>query len=126
YCEGNQLGLFRLESTSELIRGRFGVPEPREELRKTPGKRIGPEEVDMYLIPGVAFDLSGRRLGWGGGFFDRFLSPGVGTALRVGVAYGEQIVEEIPYEEHDCGVELLITPERMITVPRYRDHPGPS
>lgn len=110
YCDGDQLGLFRLESELELEPGRFGIREPRVELRHEPSKQIRPEEIELYLIPGVAFDVQCRRLGRGGGFFDRLLPKVPRTSVRLGAAFDDQIVLQIPCEDHDCDVDGVLTP----------------
>jgi 5-formyltetrahydrofolate cyclo-ligase len=66
----------------------------------------------LVLVPGVAFDLRGRRLGRGKGFYDRLLADAGG--LKCGVAFDEQIVTEIPVEPHDVSVDCILTPTRWI------------
>jgi 5-formyltetrahydrofolate cyclo-ligase len=66
------------------------------------------------IVPGLAFDSRGRRLGRGGGFYDRFLSQPDLTAVTCGVALEAQILEDLPREPHDVPVDLLITEERTI------------
>jgi 5-formyltetrahydrofolate cyclo-ligase len=70
--------------------------------------------LDFILVPGVAFDLSGRRLGRGKGYYDRLLKQTRGTTC--GVAFDEQIVGEIPVEPHDLNVNCILTPTRWIEV----------
>jgi 5-formyltetrahydrofolate cyclo-ligase len=67
-------------------------------------------QLDFLLVPGVAFDRSGRRLGRGKGFYDRLLA-GV-TGMKCGVAWDEQIVHELPAEPHDIAMDLMLTPSR--------------
>ncbi|MEY2466031.1 MAG: 5-formyltetrahydrofolate cyclo-ligase, partial [Verrucomicrobiota bacterium] len=68
--------------------------------------------LDLILVPGVAFELHGRRLGRGKGFYDRLLADMRGTTC--GVAFDEQIVAEIPVEPHDVHLDYLLTPTRWI------------
>ena len=91
----------------DLRPGRFGIREPGEHCRAIPPKRL-----DFVLAPGVAFDLRGRRLGRGKGFYDRLLALVRGTIC--GVAFDEQIVGEIPVAPHDVGVNCILTPTRWI------------
>ncbi len=90
----------------DLIPGKFGVREPRADC---PAPDSG---VDWILVPGVAFDLAGNRLGRGRGFYDRLLSELPG--FRCGVAFDEQIVSELPAEPHDSRLDLVVTPTRWI------------
>jgi 5-formyltetrahydrofolate cyclo-ligase len=108
-----------IRSWSELVPNHFGIPQPpREKLRILPVAAIS-----LFLVPGSGFDLSGRRLGYGLGFYDRVLpsaSPGV---LKVGLAFEAQVVERVPTDEHDVPMDCIQTELRLITAPRA---PGPS
>jgi 5-formyltetrahydrofolate cyclo-ligase len=89
--------------------GHFGIREPETRCaRLTSGK------LDLILVPGVAFDLRGGRLGRGKGYYDRLLRELRGTTC--GVAFEEQIVGEIPVEPHDVRLKFLLTPTRWIQV----------
>ncbi len=90
-----------LYDPARLVRHKFGMLEPEASLPE-----IGPRELDMVLVPGIAFDRRGYRLGFGGGFYDRFL-PLV-TALKVGVAYAALIVDRVPNDEFDQRVHWLV------------------
>lgn len=93
---------------SQLQPGPFGILELRPEFRKA----IDPKEVDLWLIPGVAFDEAGNRLGFGGGYYDRLLS---GTSGRkIGLAFEFQIVHRLPIEPTDHPIDLIITETRTI------------
>lgn len=76
---------------------------------------IRPEEIDVMLVPGVAFDEHGNRLGQGGGYYDRYLTHLRPDALTIGIAFDEQIVEEVPHHPHDRSVGYVVTPTRLIT-----------
>ena len=92
---------------TELIVGRYGIREPVERCAELPLNRL-----DLILVPGVAFDLHGRRLGRGKGFYDRLLAAVRGSTC--GVAFDEQIVGEIPIEPHDVHLNCILTPTRWI------------
>ena len=95
----------------EVSQGTFGILEPKEHyLRVTPWK-----EVELVIVPGIAFDLKGRRIGFGKGYYDRMLARLEGTCLRIGLAFEVQIVPEIPQLKHDIPVQKLITEERVIS-----------
>jgi len=97
----------------ELVPGAFGIPEPAPS-----SPLLEPEAVDLVLVPGVAFDRRGYRLGYGGGYYDRLLadmrSPAVtarrsSPAVAAGLAYDFQIVDELPVGPHDQRVDLVLT-----------------
>ena len=101
----------------EVTRGTFGILEPREHyLRIIPCKAI-----ELVIVPGVAFDVEGRRIGFGRGYYDRMLAQLEETCFRVGLAFELQIVPEIPHLEHDIPVHKLITEERLISCPPGRE-----
>lgn len=77
-------------------------------LRVMPGD-LDPVALDGVIVPGVAFTAAGRRLGQGGGHFDRFLPRLDPAALTIGVAFAEQLVDDLPAEAHDVAVQLVIT-----------------
>ena len=91
----------------DLKDGRFGIREPDERCVLVPLNRL-----DLILVPGVAFDLRGRRLGRGRGFYDRLLALVRGTTC--GVAFDQQIVDEVPVEPHDAHLNCILTPTRWI------------
>lgn len=102
---GEDLDLVPVGDTDPLVAGHRGIREPL-------GQPADPALVDAVVVPGVAFDLRGRRLGQGGGHYDRVL-PRIGDALRVGVAFACQVVPRIPDEPHDIAMDVLIT-DRMV------------
>jgi 5-formyltetrahydrofolate cyclo-ligase len=92
---------------TDIVTGKFGVREPA----------AGCEEIllnrfDLVLVPGMAFDLSGNRLGRGHGFYDRILA--VASGVKCGVAYDFQLLEKIPTEPHDAKVNFIFTPARCV------------
>lgn len=91
----------------DLNHGQFGIREPGGHCIAVP-----PNRLDLILVPGVAFDAHGRRLGRGKGFYDQMLASVRGTTC--GVAFDEQIVEAIPVEPHDVHLNCILTPTRWI------------
>ena len=87
-------------------KGEFGITEPKDTCPV-----LVPEEIDVILVPGVAFTCEGVRLGRGKGFYDRMLAR-MPRALKVAVLYSEQWVDTIPVQAWDQKVDLLISPER--------------
>jgi len=109
WCEGEQLRLFQLEEVQQLLPGAFGVPEPRVELRdQTPP--VDPAAVDAAILPGVAFDAAGGRIGYGRGFFDRLLAQLRPEAVKIALAYDCQIFDQVPCEHHDVRMNRVVTP----------------
>jgi 5-formyltetrahydrofolate cyclo-ligase len=92
---------------TEIIAGKFGVREPASSCAEIPL-----ENFDLILVPGMAFDLRGNRLGRGGGFYDRLLKNAYGT--KCGVCHDFQMLEKIPSEPHDAKVGLILTPSRCV------------
>ena len=92
---------------ADLREGRYGIQEPLPRCNALALNRL-----DFALVPGVAFDLHGRRLGRGRGYFDRLLADMSGKTC--GVAYDEQIVRAVPVQPHDSDVNCILTPTRWI------------
>ena len=89
---------------AELEIGHYGIREPKaENIRPVPRG-----DIDAILVPAVAFDRRGYRVGCGGGYYDRFL-PEVPRAVRIGAAFSCQIVAEIPADPHDVRVDRIVT-----------------
>lgn len=105
-------------TTATLAPGFRGIAEPT-------GPAVDPRLVDAVLVPGLAFDPHGARLGRGGGHYDRLLAAVDDSALRVGVAFACQVVPAVPREPHDLGVDVVVT-ERSIhrNGRRLRDAPA--
>jgi len=81
----------------------FGALEPAG------GEKVAPEEVDVVIVPGLAFDRSGHRVGYGRGFYDRFLGALPPDALTVGICFSVQLVDEVPHGRGDRPVDLVVT-----------------
>ncbi len=104
-----ELELHWVDEASELVTGAYGIEEPAE------GSPVAAlDEVEAVLVPGIAFDAAGRRLGYGGGFYDALLPRLAATAPRIGVAFDRQVVEEVPATERDAPVDVIVTPTRSL------------
>lgn len=93
--------------------GVWGITEPRPECCRL----ATPEEIEFALIPGVAFDMQGHRLGYGGGFYDRLLArlkPRMAPEQIVAAAFELQIVPHVPTEDEDISVPYIVTEKRLI------------
>jgi len=95
----------------DLCLGQFGIREPDGQC-----PTLSLDQIELVLVPGVAFDLNGRRLGRGRGIYDRLLMRVRGATC--GVAFDEQIIPEIPVEAHDLHVKFVLTPTRWVETGR--------
>ena len=95
--------------------GRFGIPHPPH-----PWRPIRRETLDLVIVPALAFDRQGHRLGRGRGYFDRFLARVPRRAARVGLAFGFQVVERLPRLSHDQPVDRVITESSIHENPHHR------
>jgi 5-formyltetrahydrofolate cyclo-ligase len=109
YCVGDRLEVLSLKDVDELTLGTFGILEPKMELRDSPARRVEPAELDLVVVPGVAFDRTGGRLGHGKGYYDRFLRTVRSDATLVGFAFECQLFPSIPMQAHDVPVHKVIT-----------------
>jgi len=89
-----------------------GVRAPRD------GRPVVVSSIDLVVVPGVAFDAKGNRLGRGGGFYDRFLKRLAPTTATVGLAFDLQIVDDVPVNERDIRMDMVVTDRRLTVSPR--------
>lgn len=98
-----------VSSLDELELNRYGIPEPpmpSTEADKSP-------KLDLIIMPGVAFDRKGNRIGMGKGYYDRFLAGQKGVP-KVALAYSEQVLDSVPKEPYDEPVDMIITENEVI------------
>lgn len=93
----------------DLERGAFGIREPK---RGT--KIIQTQEINLVIVPGVAFDRKGTRLGYGGGFYDKFLKNLPDSSRFIGLAFQEQVVKSIPRAARDIMLHKIITDQGVM------------
>jgi 5-formyltetrahydrofolate cyclo-ligase len=96
----------------ELAPGYCSIPEPIVAIGEK--QRVSPDTLDMILLPGSVFDEQGGRMGYGGGYYDRFVSLKAPQAYRVGLCYELQMVEQAPLQPHDEGMDCIVTEERTV------------
>jgi 5-formyltetrahydrofolate cyclo-ligase len=106
---GDSLELLERTPSGRWITGPFGLREP-DPATWNPA---GPSSPDCAIVPGLAFDRNGYRLGRGRGYYDRLLGDPLFRGITIGVAWREQIVERVFREEHDIPVRLLLTPDGL-------------
>ncbi|HEY9062331.1 MAG TPA: 5-formyltetrahydrofolate cyclo-ligase [Pseudobacteroides sp.] len=95
---------------SELYRGNFGIMEPKDEYIRV----FEPVEIDLVIVPGVVFDEKRNRIGFGAGFYDRFLKKVRNDCFKIGLAYEFQVVKSVPADKFDIPMDLIITEKRRI------------
>ena len=98
----------------DLAPGYYNIPEP--DPRKA--QRVRGGEIDAVVIPGSVFDIHGGRLGYGGGYYDRFLVNDAPQARRIALAFELQVVDKVPVEPHDQPLDILITEKRVVNIRR--------
>ena len=109
-----ELELFHLENIDELELGMYDILEPRKELRDIPEKRAYPYDIDLVMVPGVAFDARGARMGHGKGYYDKLLENFWPDTKKVALAFECQIFDKIPVASHDVFMDKIITESRVI------------
>lgn len=103
--DGDNILLKVCQGMGDMRIGAYGIEEPIGETFEDVGS------IDLIIVPGMAFDRHGNRLGRGKGFYDRFLSDKrLSTAYKIGVCFSCQLLEEVPKDEHDVKMDEVITP----------------
>ena len=106
-------GMALVERGAEMVPGASGIMEPRV------ARRVEPADIDFIVVPGLAFDRAGVRLGQGGGHYDRLLAAG--RAFKVGIAFEFQIMDRVPRGEQDVPMNLLVTERDVLRCAVNRD-----
>ena len=109
--EGADLGLYLIKSLDELAPGYMQIPEPTV---LTDDRKVSIHDVDAAIVPGVAFDRSGNRIGYGGGFYDRLLAGLEKPVPVVAPAFEEQVIDSVPADPHDKKVSIIVTDRQEI------------
>ena len=109
------LRLHSARSASELLTSKWGIREPRADA-----SAVSIDEVDFVLLPGVAFDRSGNRLGYGRGYYDKLLSAANPALARVAAAFACQVVKRVPVGSHDKKVQCIFTEKETIAIAHDR------
>ena len=104
-----ELALFHLESMDELAIGMYKILEPKPELRLLPEKKVDPKAFDLIMVPGVAFDRRGARMGHGKGYYDKMLENARPETPLIALAFECQLFPEIPVAPHDVFMNKIIT-----------------
>ncbi len=113
------LRFYAVDGAADLAPGAFGIPAPVPEAARA----VAAADLDLVVVPGVAFDAEGRRLGLGRGYYDRLLAAAP-RALRVGFAFEWQLVASVPVEAHDLSMDLVVTEGSVLRPSRASDRTG--
>lgn len=108
YNEDKSMKAVRLKSINELKKNFIGILEPIDD-----SDYINKEKIDLIIVPGVVFDLQGNRIGYGGGYYDRYLEDIKAIRNKVVLAYDFQIVDFIDAENHDIKFDYIITNKKI-------------
>ena len=101
----------KIKDFSDLKKkGSYGIQEPELEINSI----VTPEELDVIIVPGSVFDIQRNRMGYGGGFYDRYLMQTSGNCKKIGVCYDFQLLEQIPHKAYDIPVDLIVTEKRTV------------
>jgi 5-formyltetrahydrofolate cyclo-ligase len=117
YANDNRLTLFCVRDLAELAPAPFGLLEPRQELRDQPDRQTRAADVELFVVPGLAFDATGARLGYGKGYYDHLLDSAPAGILRVGLAFACQIERRVPVLGYDVSMHVVVTEDSV-----YRPH----
>ena len=107
--ENKTMEAVKIVDLTNLKEDKYGILEPTKDI-----EAMNKNELDLVIMPGLAFDTNGGRLGYGGGYYDKYLQKIAGNLSKVALAYDFQIVQEVPKEEHDIKVDYIITEKREI------------
>lgn len=103
----HELTLHWVDRETRLVTGSFGLREPAEDA-----PAVAISALSALIVPGIAFDPEGNRLGFGGGYYDTLLGGREGGPLTIGVAYDEQVVSAVPHHTHDRPMDIVVTQTR--------------
>lgn len=110
--EKGEIMVSEIFSLNELVPGHYGIMEPKKECIRP----VDVSKIDVVLIPGLAFDLKGNRIGYGKGYYDRFLGSLESFTVKIALAYEFQVLEEVPFEHFDVAVDYIITERKVYGV----------
>ena len=113
YCVNGELELFHLQYIDELAVGMYKILEPKAELRGLRGKRVEVGDLELVIVPGVAFDREGGRTGHGFGYYDKLLNRARPDAPLIALAFECQLFPRIPMQTHDVFMDKIVTEEAV-------------
>lgn len=99
-----------IDDIDELVPGYFGILSPDPNKLKI----IDAKSIDLVIVPGACFDINGYRIGYGGGYYDKFLPLLRKDASSIGLAFSFQVIDKVPYEKYDIPVDFIVTEKNFI------------
>lgn len=105
----NKLGLWWLKSLDEMVVGKWKILEPPRERWGDPERELQPEDIDLVVVPGVAFGRNGERMGNGQGYYDRLLERARPDCTLVGLCYESQLIDNLVVSPHDVFMDKVVT-----------------
>ena len=108
-CVGDHLELFWLENVDELTPRTLGILEPKDEIRRRRERRVDVTTLDLIVVPGVAFDRRGGRIGHGKRYYDKLLRKARSDTVIVALAFECQVFSEVPMLDHDVFMDKVLT-----------------
>lgn len=100
---------------ADIEPGAWGIREP-----KLCNEEVDPSEIDLVIIPGAGFDLTGNRIGYGGGFYDRFFMRLNPSVPKIALAFHTQVIEQVPCDKHDSKITVLVTEDDVYDFRTYK------
>lgn len=107
-----RLHLSELKNFIELEPKTFGILEPKDRYIREFNK----DKLDLIIVPGIVFDKNGHRIGYGYGYYDRFLKTIKKEAIKIGLAFDFQLIDKIPEEKHDVPLNIIVTDKKVLKV----------
>lgn len=104
------LNVSELKNFNELTPKTFSILEPKEKFMR----ESDPEKMDLIIVPGLVFGKDGNRIGYGYGYYDRFLKNLKKKIVKVGLSYDFQLLDKIPSEEHDVPMDIIVTEKKIV------------
>lgn len=114
YCIQKQRKIVPFEInnlSNDLTKSTFGVMEPKHNILK----EATLHNIDLIIVPGVIFDINCNRIGFGAGYYDRFLCKKSKNTVTIGIAYDYQIIDSVPTDKYDVPLDFVITEKRIIS-----------
>lgn len=106
---GRFMDFYQITPTTIFYTNKFGIKEPVVHMSEPVSK-----DLDLVVVPGLAFDTTGYRIGYGYGYYDRFLADRRKSIICVGLAYDSQLVQQVPHLNHDTRLDILLTEKRIL------------
>ena len=103
----------KIDLLSNLVENKYGILEPSCNVECSISNY---NDIDLIIVPGLAFDITGGRVGYGGGYYDKYLEEGFINVPKVALAYDFQVIDNVPIDKYDIRVDYIITEKRQINI----------